>query len=144
MLLNLIESIGLCCVSMIVCLIQLFLTFLTFRHRLPVRGSLSRGDLSVVPCQRPILPFSLMLHAFRSLLTVSFHLNFGLPLGRFHFTYISATARMFSVSSRLSTCSNHCSHLLLMTIAIGSTFAASNIASFLRCSLADIGHVSQQ
>ena len=58
---------------------------------------------------------SLMFQAFRSLLAVSFHLNFGLPLGRFRSIFISATARMFSGSSLLLTCPNHSS--LLITIA---------------------------
>ena len=39
-----------------------------------------------------------MFHAFRLLLTASFHRNFGLPLRRFTAIFISATARMFSVS----------------------------------------------
>ena len=77
--------------------------------------------------------------------------------------FISTTARMVSVSSLLLTCPNHSSLLLLINIAIGSTFASSKISSFLRCSnrpiahrtipisvvairfssLTDIGHVSQ-
>ena len=67
--------------------------------------------------------FSLMFQAFWSLLTLSFHSNFGLPLGRFPSIFISATARMFSVSTLLLTCANYSSLLLLMTIAMGSTFA---------------------
>ena len=79
--------------------------------------------------------------------------------------FISTTARMFYVSSLLLTCPNHSSLLLLITIAIGSTFASSKISSFLLrsnrptpiahrtiliyvvaicfSSLTDIGHVSQ-
>ena len=47
-----------------------------------------------------------MFQAFRFLLTVSFHRNFGLPLGRFLSIFISTTARMFSVSSLLLTCAH--------------------------------------
>ena len=50
---------------------------------------------------------SLMFQAFRSRLTVYFHRNFGLPLGRFPSIFISTTARMFSVSSLRLTCLNH-------------------------------------
>ena len=77
-----------------------------------------------------------------SLLTVSFHRNFGLPLGRFPSIFISATALMFSVSPLLLTCPNHSSLLRLMTVAIASTFASSKISSFLRCSnrLTPIAH----
>ena len=100
-----------------------------------------------------------------SLLTVSFHLSCGRPLGRFPSIFISTTALMFSVSSLLLTWPNHSSLLLLITVAICSTFASSKISSFLRCSnrltpiahrtilisvvairlssLIDIGHVSQ-
>ena len=77
---------------------------------------------------------SLMFQAFRSLLTVSYHLNCGLPLGCFPFIFISTTALMFSVSSLLFTCPNHSNLLLLITIAIGSTLASSKISSFLHCS----------
>ena len=110
-----------------------FSHLLTFRRCLPVRGSGSfHRSLSVV---HP----SLMFHASRSLLTVSFHLNLGL-----HFPSIfnSTTARMFSVSSLLLTCSNHSSLLRLLTICIGSTLASSNISSFLRRSnrLTPIAH----
>ena len=109
---------------------------------------------------------SLMFQAFRSLLTVSFQRNFGLPLGRFPSIFILTTARMFSVSSLQLKCPNHSSVLLLMTVAVGTTFASSNISSFLLCSnrltpiahrtiliyvvaiwfsyLSGIGHVSQQ
>ena len=52
-------------------------------------------------------------------LTVSFYLHFGLPLGRFPSIFISTTARMFSVSSLLLTCPNNSRLLLLKTIAIG-------------------------
>ena len=48
--------------------------------------------------------------------------------------FISTTSRMFSVSSLLLPCPNHYSLLLLITIAIGATFASSKISSFLRCS----------
>ena len=100
-----------------------------------------------------------------SLLTVSFHLSCGRPLERFPSIFISATALMFSVSSLLLTWPNHSRLLLLITVAICSTFASSKISSFLRCSnrltpiahrtilisvvvirlssLTDIGHVSQ-
>ena len=83
-----------------------------------------------------------MFHAFRSLLAVSFHINFGLPLGRFPSIFISTTARMFSVSFLLLTCPKNSSLLLLITIAIGSTFASSTISLFLRCSnrLTHIAH----
>ena len=106
-----------------------------------------------------------MLHAVMSLLIVSFQLNFGRPLGRFPSIFISTTALMFSVSSLLLTWQNHSSLLLLITVAICSTFASYKISSFLRCSLrltpiahrtilisvvairlsslTDIGHVSQ-
>ena len=114
---------------------------------------------------RSVAHSSLMLHAFMSLLTVSFHLNFGRPLGRFPSIFISTTALLFSVSSLLLTWPNHSSILFLITIAICSTFTSSKIYSFLRCSnwptpiahrtiaisvvavrlsyLTDIGHVSQ-
>ena len=102
---------------------------------------------------------SLIFQASRSLLTVSYHHNFGLPLGRFPSIFISATARMFSVSYLLLTCTNHSILLRLITVAIGSTFASSKIFSFHLCynrltplhhyivaihvsSLTDIGHVS--
>ena len=101
---------------------------LSFLRYLPMRGSGSRRDLSI------FLHSSLMCQAFRSLLTVSFHLNFGLPLGRFPSIFNSTTARMFSVSSLLSMCLNHSNLLLLMTITISSTFASSKIDSFLPCS----------
>ena len=45
---------------------------------------------------------------------------------------ISATAWMFSVSPLLLTCPNHSSLLRLITVAIASTFASSNISSFQR------------
>ena len=61
---------------------------------------------------------SLIFQAFRSLLIVSFHRNFGRPLGRFPSIFISATARMFSVSPLLFTCPNHSSLLRLITVAI--------------------------
>ena len=64
-----------------------------------------------------------MFQAFRSLLTVSFHRNFGLPLGRFPSVFISATARMFSVSPLPLTCPNHSNLRRLITVAIASTFA---------------------
>ena len=85
---------------------------------------------------------SLMLQAFRSLLTVSFHVNFGRPLGRFPSIFISTTALRFSVSSLLLTWPNHSSLLLLITVAIGSTFASTNIYTFLLCSnrLTPIAH----
>ena len=58
--------------------------------------------------------FSLIFQAFMCLLSVSCHLNLGLPL------FNSGTDLMFSVSSLLFTCQNHSN--LLMTIDIGSTF----------------------
>ena len=79
-------------------------------------------------------PFPSMFQAFRSLLTVSFHCNFGLPQVPFPSIFISATARMFSVSPLLLTCPNHSSLFRLITIATASTFAYSKISSFLRCS----------
>ena len=109
----------------------------------------------------PLFDGSLAINGW-SLLTVSYHRNFGLPLGRFPSILIPATAQMFSVSSLLLTCPNHSSLLSLITVAIGSTFASSKI-SFLLCSnvqahahrtilisvvairfssLNDIGHVS--
>ena len=100
------------------------IAFLTFRHRLPVQRHFHRS-LSVAHS-------SLMFQAFGYLLTVSFHLNFDLPLGRFPSIFISTTAWMFSVSSLLLTCPNHSSLLLLITIAIGSTFASSKISLFIR------------
>ena len=63
-----------------------------------------------------------------------FHLYLRLLLGRFSAIVISATALMFSVSSLLFTCPNHYNILLLMTIAIGSTFASSKISSCIQCS----------
>ena len=65
--------------------------FLTFRRRLPVRGSASCRDLSIFPVSDPLLPD---LPNFRSLLTVSvsFHLDLGLPPGRFPSIFITATA----------------------------------------------------
>ena len=112
--------------------LAVFLTFLIFGRRLTVRGKrvLQRSfhrSLSVVHS-------SLIFQASRSLLTVSFHLNFCLPLGRLPSIFISTTARMFSVQSLLLTCPNNSSILLLLTIAIGSTFASSKIFSFIRCS----------
>ena len=44
---------------------------------------------------------------------------------------ISATALIFSVSCHLFKCLNHYNLLPIMTIAIGSTLASSNISSFL-------------
>ena len=104
---------------------------------------------------RSVAHSSLMFQAFRSLLTVSFHRNVGLPLGRFPSIFISGNC---------STCPNHSSIRRLITVAIASTFASSKISSFLRCSnrlthiayrtilisvvaicfssLTDIGHVS--
>ena len=75
----------------------------------------------------------LMLQAFRFPLTVSFHRNLGLPLGRFPSIFISTAAQMFLVSPLLS-CPNHSSLLRLITVAIGSTLASSKISSFLPCS----------
>ena len=77
-----------------------------------------------------------------SLWTVSFQSNFGLPLGRFPSIFILTTARMFSVSSLQLKCPNHSSLLLLVTIAVGFTFASSKISSFLQCSnrLTPIAH----
>ena len=81
-----------------------------------------------------VVDSSLTFQPFWSLLTVPFHCNFCLPLGRFPAIFISATARMFSVSCLPSTFPNHSSLRLLLTIAIGSTLASHNISSFLRCS----------
>ncbi len=58
------------------------------------------------PVGVPLLPD---VPGFQVLLTVSFHRNFGFPLGRFPSIFISKTARMFSemsVSSLLLTCPN--------------------------------------
>ena len=57
--------------------------------------------------------------SFMSVLTVSFHRNLGLPLGRFPSIFNSATALIFSVSSLLLilTSPNH-SNFLLMTVTI--------------------------
>ena len=116
------------CVSPIAEL-AVFLTFLIFRRRLTVRGKrvLQRSfhrSLSVVHSY-------LIFQDSGSLVTASFHLNFCLPLGRFPSIFISTTDRMFSVQSLLLTCPNHSSILLLLTIAIGSTFASSKIFSHL-------------
>ena len=48
--------------------------------------------------------------------------------------FISTTALLFSVSSLLLTWPNYSSLLLLITVAICSTFTSSKISSFLRCS----------
>ena len=114
-------------------------TFLTFRRRLPVQGS---GYCRPFHFSRSVAHSSLIFQAFRSLLIVSFHRNFGLPLGRFPSIFISATARMFSVSPLLLTSPNHSSLLRLITVAIASTFASSKISSFLLCSnrLTPIAH----
>ena len=77
---------------------------------------------------------SLIFLAFRSLLTLSYHRKFGLHLGIFPSILISATARLFSVSYLLLTFPNYSSFLRLITVAIGSTFASSNISSFFQCS----------
>ena len=71
-----------------------------------------------------------------------FYRHFGLPLVRFHSTFISATALRFHVSDLLLTCPNHSNLRLLVTIAIGTTFASSKISSFLWCSnrLTPIAH----
>ena len=52
--------------------------------------------------------FSLIFQAFMSILTVSFHRNLGLHLGRFPSIFISATALMPSVSSLILMWLNHC------------------------------------
>ena len=71
----------------------IFLTFLTFHRRLPVCVVASLAETF------PSFPVSgsssLTFQAFRSLLTVSFHCNLCLPLGRFPSIFISTTARMF-------------------------------------------------
>ena len=89
--------------------------FLRFRRRLPVRGSGSCRDLSIF---LSVAHSFLMFQAFRSLLTVSFHLNFGLPLGRFPSIFISTTALMFSVVSLLLAYPDHSNVLLLLTITV--------------------------
>ena len=71
-------------------------------------------------------PFPLMFQAFRSLLKLSVHFNFGLPLERSPSIFISTTDRMLSVSSLLLTCPNHSN--LLMTITIGSTLTSSKLS----------------
>ena len=97
---------------------------------------LYKFSLFVSPSARSLqrsFHFSLSVaHSFEasmSLLTVSLRLNLGLPLGRFPSIFISATARMFSVSCLLYTCPKHSKLLLFMIFAIGCT----NM-SFLRCS----------
>ena len=63
--------------------------FLSFHRRLPVRGSGSCSSTF------PLFPVSghssLMFQAFGSLLAVSFHRNFGLPLERFSSIFILTT-----------------------------------------------------
>ena len=82
----------------------------------------------------PFLPDAPRFHVPPDRILPWFHLNFGLPLGRFPSIFISTTALIFSVSSLLLTWPNHPSLLLLITVAICSTFASSKISSFLRCS----------
>ena len=84
--------------------------------------------------------FYLIFQAFSSFLTVSYHRNFSLPVGRFPSIFISATAQMFSVSSVLLMCPNHSSLFCLVTVEIDFTFASSKISSFLRCSNRPIAH----
>ena len=140
--------------------------FLTFRRRLPVRGSGSCTDtFPSLTVSGPFLPDAPGFREHQGGMTVSFHLNFGLHLRLFPSIFISTTALMFSVLSLLLTWPTHSSLLLLITVAICSTFASSKISSFLRCSnrrtpiahrtilisvvairlssLTDIGHVSQ-
>ena len=134
------------------------LTFLTFRRRLLFWIA---GLAETFPSFSVSGPFLLDVPGFQVPSDSIVPLQFGLPLGRFHSIFISATARMFSVSPLLLTCPNHSSLLRLITVAIASTFASS---SFLRCSnrltpiahrtiliyvvairfssLTDIGHVS--
>ena len=88
----------------------------------------------LLPVCGPFLPDLPGFHVPSVLPTMSFHLNWGPPLGCFQSISISATALMFSVSSLLFTCPNHSNLLLLITITIGSTFASYKISSFLRCS----------
>ena len=64
-----------------------FLTFFTFRRRLPVWGSGSCRDFHRSPSVAHS-DIRQMFHAFRSLLTVSFHRNLDLPLGRFRSIFI--------------------------------------------------------
>ena len=59
------------------------------------------GHAETFPCFWSVAHSSLIFQSFRSLLTVSYHHNIGLPLGRFPSIFIFATARMFSVSSIL-------------------------------------------
>ena len=101
----------------------IILTFLILHRRLPVR----RRVLETFPPFSVSGPCPLMFQAFKSLLTVSFHINFGLPLGRFPSIFISATARMFSVSSVLLTCPNYSNIRLIMTIAIGTTLCSQRL-----------------
>ena len=82
---------------------------------------------------RSVAHSSLILHYFMSILTVSSHLNLGLHIGRFPPSSFRQLL-MFSVSSLLLTWPKHSSLLLLITVAICSTFASSKISSFLRCS----------
>ena len=90
----------------------------------------------------PVAHSSLMFQAFRSLLTVSSLRKSGLLLGSLSSIFNYTPARMFSMSSILLTFMNHSNLLLLITIAISSTSASSNISSFLRCSnkLTHIAH----
>ena len=68
---------------------------------------------------RSVAHSSSVFQAFKSLLPVSFHHSFGLPLGRFPSIFISATARICSVSSLLLMCPNHSSLLRLLTVDTG-------------------------
>ena len=104
-----------------------FLTFLTFRRCLPVRVA---GLEETFPSFSVSGPFILDVPGFQVPSDSIVPPNFGRPLGRFPTIFISATARMFSVSSLLLTCPNHSSLLRLITVAIASTFASSKISSF--------------
>ena len=75
----------------------------------------------------PVAHSSLILQSFMSLLTVSLHLNLGLPLGRFPSIFILAISVMFPVSCLLF---NVPKPFLLLTIRVGTTLASSKIFLF--------------
>ena len=108
-----------------------FLPFLTFRRRLPVRGSGSSKTFPSLTVSGPFLPDAPRFHVppDRILPPQLWSSSRALPL-HLHFDNCS----LFSVSSLLLTWPNHSSILFLITIAICSTFTSSKIYSFLRCS----------
>ena len=114
--------------------------FLTFR--LHVWGNGSCGDISMISLS--VAHFSPVFQASRSLLTVSFHPNLGLPLGYFPSIFISAAALMFPVSSLLFPCPSHSNRLLHITIAISSTFVSSKISILRRSTRCCSSHAFAQ